>query len=53
MIDKLVESLKTYDPELQITVEKAPDSRDEEYEGGTFVRHALGMVSVWVRRGAP
>ena len=53
VIDKLVESLKTYDPELQITVEKAPDLRDEEYEGGTFVRHALGMVSVWVRRDAP
>ena len=33
---------------LRVAVEKAPDLADEEYEGGTFVRHEEGMVSVFV-----
>jgi len=35
---------------LRVSVEKAPDLADEEYEGGTFVRHEEGMVSVFVTR---
>ena len=36
---------------MTVDVEKAPDLDDDEYQGGTFVKHPLGMVSVWVRRG--
>ena len=35
---------------LRVSVEKAPDLADEEYEGGTFVRHEEGIVSVFVTR---
>ena len=35
---------------LRVEVEKAPDLADDEYEGGTFVRHDGGMVSVFVTR---
>lgn len=34
---------------MAATVEKAPDLEEEEYEGGTFVRHRGGMVHVWLR----
>ena len=34
---------------MAVTVEKAPDLEEEEYEGGTFVRHRGGMVHVWLR----
>ena len=34
---------------MAATVEKAPDLDEEEYEGGTFVRHRGGMVHVWLR----
>ena len=35
---------------MAATVEKAPDLEEDEYEGGTFVRHRGGMVHVWLRR---
>lgn len=34
---------------MHVEVEKAPDLADEEYEGGTMVRHKGGMVHVWLR----
>jgi hypothetical protein len=35
---------------MRVALEKAPDLADEEYEGGTFVRHDGGMVSVFVTK---
>ena len=35
---------------LRVAMEKAPDLADDEYVGGTFVRHDEGMVSVFVTR---
>lgn len=49
LIDKLVHGLRSRG--MNVDVEKAPDLDDDEYQGGTFVKHPLGMVSVWVRRG--
>ena len=37
---------------LRVVLEKAPDLAEEEYEGGTFVRHDGGMVSVFVTKRA-
>lgn len=37
---------------LSVVLEKAPDLAEEEYEGGTFVRHDGGMVSVFVTKRA-
>jgi hypothetical protein len=37
---------------MRVALEKAPDLADEEYEGGTFVRHDGGMVSVFVTKRA-
>ena len=34
---------------LEVETEKAEDLREEEYEGGTFVKHEEGMVHVWAR----
>ena len=48
VIDRLVNFAT--DLGMAATVEKAPDLEEDEYEGGTFVRHRGGMVHVWLRR---
>ena len=48
VIDRLVNFANNLG--MAATVEKAPDLEEDEYEGGTFVRHRGGMVHVWLRR---
>ena len=48
VIDRLVNFAT--DLGMAATVEKAPDLEEDEYEGGTFVRHRGGMVHMWLRR---
>jgi len=37
---------------MHVAVEAAPDLEDDEYDGGTMVRHPGGMVHVWLRHTA-
>lgn len=47
VIQRLVDEMRARG--LEVETEKAEDLREEEYEGGTFVKHEEGMVHVWAR----
>jgi hypothetical protein len=48
VIERFVKALEKRN--LRVETERAPDLEDEEYEGGTFVKHEEGTVSVFVTR---
>ena len=47
VIERLVSEARALG--MVVRVETAPDLADEEYDGGTMVKHEGGMVHVWLR----